>query len=242
MVADETNTLPADTTNTQTWPGAFGLFKHSKTAVKNNLGLIIGLIAVYLVASIIVEVLTGKQAAKTAESISIIPLLNTVLSLTMGGIASIVSVDVILSSIDGKKLQFSEAFRKVTPMMTLKMIGLSVLTGLTLLASFLLLVVPFFFVFPRLVLAPYFMVDQKLGMVESLKTSWEKTKGHSGKVWGIIGATILMSLLIFVLVGIYFVIMYAAATGLLYYHVLGKQVEAKEFTEREPAYPATPSA
>jgi hypothetical protein len=239
MVANETNAVPADTTNAQTWPGAFGLFKHSRTAVKNNLGLIIGLFAVYLLVSIIVENLTGKSLSKTSEFASIIQLLNTVLNLIMGGVASIVSVDVILSSIDGKKLKFSEAFRKVTPMMTLKMIGLSVLTGLALLASFLLLVVPFFFVLPRLVLAPYFMVDQKLGMVESLKTSWEKTKGHSGKAWGIIGVTILMSLLIIVLVGIYFLIMYAAAMGLLYYYVLGKPVEAKEFMESEPAYPTT---
>jgi hypothetical protein len=116
------------------------------------------------------------------------------------------------------------------------MIGLTILITLSLIVSFLLLVIPFFFVLPRLTLAEYFLVDKNMGVIEAYKASWNATKGHSLKVWGIYGAGILMALLCVTVIGIpvafYLLIMYSAAFAVLY-----------EFLNRSPAtQPATAAA
>jgi uncharacterized membrane protein len=106
----------------------------------------------------------------------------------------------------------------------------AVLIGL----SFLALVIPFFFVLPRLTLVFYFLVDQNLGPMEAIKASWEQTKGHSGKVWGLIGVTVLFGILIFVLVGIYLTFVYQTVFALLYLHIAGK-LAAEKPAEVTPA-------
>lgn len=224
MAAGETTV----TSKSREWPGAFGLFKYSKTAVMNNLGTIISLLVVYILVAIVVDSLTGQDRVAAADRSSTKLFVNMLLNFIMSGIAGIVAVDVILSSIKGKKLGFSEAFRKVDPTLVINMIGLNILTGIAMVLSLFALVIPFFFVLPRLILAPYFLVDKDLDAWGALKASWNETKGHSLKVWGIIGASLVMAVLVFVIIGIYFLLMYAAATGLLYYYVLGKPVEVKE--------------
>jgi membrane-anchored glycerophosphoryl diester phosphodiesterase (GDPDase) len=103
------------------------------------------------------------------------------------------------------------------------MLGLMLLLWVVLSLSLLLFVIPFFFVLPRLVLSPYYLVNQNLGPIAALKASWEKTKGHSGKVWGIIGVNILFVLLCVTIIGIpvalYLLFMYASASPVLYYWI-----------------------
>jgi membrane-anchored glycerophosphoryl diester phosphodiesterase (GDPDase) len=105
-------------------------------------------------------------------------------------------------------------------MVVLKYIANAVIITLLLAIAFVLLVVPFFFVLPRLVLAPYFLVDQKLGPIVATRRSWQATKGHAGKIWGIIGASLAMALLAVTIIGIpfaiYFLFMYGAASALAY--------------------------
>lgn len=91
---------------------------------------------------------------------------------------------------------------------------------LIIVASAALFIIPVFFIAPRLVLAQYFIVDKNMGPVESIRASWNATKGNVGKVYGIFGATLVMSLLMLTIIGIpfalYFLLMYSAAYPLLY--------------------------
>jgi len=94
-------------------------------------------------------------------------------------------------------------------------IGMALVMYVLLVLSLVALIVPFFFVMPRLSLAQYFFFDQNMGPLEAIKASWNATSGHVGKVWGIMGMCIVYSLLIFTIIGIpialYLLFMYSSA-------------------------------
>jgi hypothetical protein len=202
-----------------TWPGAFGVYKYSKQAVKPNAATVV---FVWLIFAVI----QGLIDYKTDNFGSTISIIFTAL----GDVALVL---VFLASVKGEKISVGNALSQALPFW-LKNIGLSLLVGLAAVLSFIALVVPFFIVFPRLVLVTYFLVDRKLGVIEAFKASWHETKGHSTKVWGVIGATILMALLMVTIIGIpfsiYFLIMYSAANAVLY-----------EFIKKNPAQATAPA-
>jgi uncharacterized membrane protein len=96
----------------------------------------------------------------------------------------------------------------------------SILVGLAVIGSLLLFIIPFFFVFPRLIFTSYLVIDKDMKPTEAFKASWSMSKGHLGKVYGIAGANIAMALLVVTIIGIpfaiYFIFMYTAASAVLY--------------------------
>jgi hypothetical protein len=190
------------------WPGAFGVMPFSKAAVKLNFWTL----AAFWVLAIVVS-----GALKRAGAI------GQIVGILVGVFATAGYVLAFLAGVRGERLDFADAFKKALPY-TLKLLVLELLVGLTLAVSFVLLVIPFFFVLPRLSLASYFLIDKNMGILDAYKASWHATKGNAGKVWGIYGVTILFAILILVLVGIYLVIVYSAAIAVLY-----------EFLNRNPA-------
>jgi hypothetical protein len=210
---DDNTTAPAPEATTQkatpfslpeAWPGAFGAYKYSRDVVRTNLGTIIGLILL----SLVVSLLFGGKDASGRGGLSIISdLVNVWVNAAL--------VVTFLAGLKSNKIDVFEALKEGGSLF-LKFLGLSILSAIIIVLSIVALIVPFFFVMPRIVLAPYFLVDRNLGPIEALKASWHETKGHSGKVWGIIGAGIVMALLIIVLIGIYFLIMYSAVLAVLY--------------------------
>lgn len=195
---------------TNVWPGAFGIYKDSAAAVKLNIGPILLIIGLNILLSLALGSITGKRDS----NMNPLQLVSDLVSVWFAAAMTIT----ILASVRGKKVLLGESLKKAWDVYFNYLI-LSVLTILALGVSLLLLVVPFFFVLPRLVLAPYYLVDKNLGPIEALKASWNNSQGHSAKAWGIIGASILMALLIIVLVGIYFLVMYSAAFAVLYLFV-----------------------
>jgi hypothetical protein len=76
----------------------------------------------------------------------------------------------------------------------LPLFGLGVVSIVIAAVSFLLLIIPFIFVLPRLVMAPYIMVDKNLGVMDSLSESFKLGKAFFGKIWGAIGVMILVAI------------------------------------------------
>lgn len=208
-----------------TWPGAFGIYKRSKEAIMLNIKPFLGLLLLYIVVSILAGILLSVVGVANNS-----PLMNLVDLIISSG-ATVSFTLLILAGIRGQKMEFSPAAKSALSFMTVKVIGLSILMALILFVSILLLIVPFFFVLPRIALAPYFLIDKNMGVTDSLRASWDATKGSMGKVWGVIGVTILFGIMIIVLVGIYLSIMYAAAFGLLYLHLANKEAPLQAATE-----------
>lgn len=192
------------------WPGAFGAYKYSKQAVKLNLGTVISLLLLQIVFGGLIE----WKLKSVGELIAYI----------LGGLFAAALALTYIAGARGQRQPLGQALNKGLGFW-LKMIGLNILVILSMIVSLLLLVIPFFFVFPRLVLANYFLVDKKMGVMEAYQASWAATKGNVSKVWGIIGATVLMGLLMVTIIGIpvaiYLLIMYSAVFVVLY-EFLGK--------------------
>lgn len=185
------------------WPGPFGIFKHSKRVVLVNPWAILGLGVLNLIV--------GGIDRRTGGTATVLGVIGVLLSLwfTLG------LVVLYLAGTRGEKLGAFSALKQ-SMQFYLKMIVATIVSIVLMVLSLLALVVPFFFVVPRLALVNYFLVDKKLGPIEAIKASWKATKGHSLKVWGIVAVTVLFSVLCLVLVGIYLVFLYQAALAVLY--------------------------
>lgn len=198
-----TNSVP-----TGEWPGAFGLYKYSKQAIKNNLGTVLTLILAYIGLSLV---------------LSFFDTLGQIVGYIMAILFEVTLIVIYLATSRGQKISLGQSLKSSKPMLLLKYFINSIAVGLALLVSLVLFVVPFFFVLPRVVLAPYFLIDKGMGPFKAISTSWSTTKGHSGKIWGIIGATIVMALPMITIIGIpvaiYFLFMYQAATSLAYLYI-----------------------
>ncbi len=194
------------------WPGAFGVYKYSKQAIKINLGTVIILL---ILSSLIGGFGAWKKLHGAGNLISLL-----VNSLLIGSLAL-----TTLAGVRGQHRGIGEALSKGASFW-LKLIGLTILVYASYFLSALLLIVPLFFVLPRLTLANYFLVDKNLGVIEAYKASWQATKGHALKAWGIIGVTLLIAILMITIIGIpfsiYFYIMYSAAFA-VFYEVLNRQ-------------------
>ncbi len=197
------------------WPGAWKLYQYSKQAVLINWQTILGLLAVSILISLMIEALFPKESNATN-------LLINLISVAFG----VILTSAYLASSRGKSISFEESFSVLKPMLYLKYLAVTLISGLLSFLSLILFIVPFFFVFPRILMAPYLVVDKGTDPVEAIQASWNMTKEHVGKIWGIIGATLAMSLLALTIIGIpfalYFLFMYQVAMILLYRYIQKK--------------------
>jgi hypothetical protein len=216
-----------------TWPGATGLYKYSKQVVKVNLRTVV---TIWLLDLLISSIIGWKFS-----------FIGHVIALIIGSLATAAYTFTYLASLRGEKMSIGQALSSALPVW-LKMIGLTILIAVSIIVSVLLLIVPFFFVLPRLTLSPYFLIDKKMGVLEAYKASWHATKGNVGKVWGIILLTIAMALLFITIIGIpfsiYFLIMYNAAFVVLYKFLEKAPTSAAPAAvtpATPPVVPSTPS-
>lgn len=195
------------------WPGAFGIYKFSKAVVSYNLQPFLFLIICAYIADI-------------AETFSKTSLLSFLLFVVLY-LFEISSIVLLVNSMRGKKLSVSEALDKGTRL-SIKIILLYMLIFIGIVISVLLLIVPVLFVLPRLILAPYYLIDQDMSITESLKTAWADGEGHALKTWGVIGVQVLFGLLSIIIIGIYFTIVYSAAFIVLYGYINSQKAAAKK--------------
>jgi len=186
------------------WPGAYGLYKYSKQAVQPNLWNIVGLL---------------NMVFRNLKNI------GGVLQFLLAAYYGAALVFIWLAGTQGKVKSVQDSLKDTYPVF-IKYLVLQILVGLLIGASLLLLIIPFFFVYPRLALAQYYLIDKKMGIMDAINASWNNTKGYSVKVWTVTLAAISMALLALTIIGIpfaiYFLVMYSAAMAVLYKHIEAK--------------------
>jgi hypothetical protein len=220
------------------WPGAFKAFGPSREAVGRNLSTLVLLVVVAFVGSFVLNAFqkgftpAHPSSSQVFGSLAIAIVMQIISSL-FGAFITGAQIKTYLAGVRGQRIEFGEAAKIGWPLIW-NLFLLSLLVSLSVLAGLLLLIVPGFIILVRLILAPYFMVDQKLGVLDAYKASWNATKGHSGKLWGIIGVNVLMCLpvitIIGILVTIYLIFMYSAASALLYQFLLSRPADAQPTT------------
>ncbi|MDB5164413.1 MAG: hypothetical protein JWL89_39, partial [Candidatus Saccharibacteria bacterium] len=155
----------------ESWPGAFGIYKFSKEVVKPNLGALIAVYVLLIALSIAVEILFKHDGTVYA-------LIYNIVSALLSAFFTGATVCLWLAGVKGQKMSFSEAAKSAMAHL-LNLFVLAILTYLALGLSLILLIIPFFFVLPRISLAAYYLIDKNLGPVDALKASWDETKGHA---------------------------------------------------------------
>jgi hypothetical protein len=184
------------------------VYKYSKQAVRVNLGTVVSL----LILLALFAVIGGSITDRTRGYSDLILFLATTL---LNGALVFATV----SGVRQHKVSLGDAIGRGTAIWW-RMILLTLLCNITYVVSLTLLVIPFLFVYPRLSLATYFLVDKNMGVLGAYKASWRATKSHAIKPWGIIGVTALIAVLMLTIIGIpfsiYFYVMYNAAYAVLY--------------------------
>jgi len=191
-----------------------------------NIGTFLGLIGFSILASVASSFVTGDRSVSldggnSFQTSGIGWIINIAVQLIGIWLSAAIAYGIVVS-VKRQKLSVSESLREGGAIF-LPFLGLSLLTGLIAIASFLLFIVPAFFVIPRLALAQYFLIEGKLGVGDAISASWNATRGHVGKVWGIFGVNLLFGLLFLTFIGIpfalYFIVMYQAAFMVLYMYI-----------------------
>lgn len=223
MNPENTNPNPAQSTVgpvPSSWPGAFGLYKHSKAAVSQNWVTLLMLIILSILPAVI----------PSSEDLTATSALISVAQLIIGLILSVAAVRVYLAGARSQKMGVGEALNQsLSPALLVKYFVLSVLVGLSVVVGLILLIIPGLIIAARLLLAEYYIIDKNMGILEAYQASWDATKGHVLKFFGIAGAFILMALLMLTIIGIpfslYFLFMYSGSTVVMYELLRNKQPE-----------------
>lgn len=206
------------------WPGALGTYKYSRRAIWLNIWPIVILYFAYLVINLL------QYAPNWGDALAI-------LSIPLAVIVYLALIIVEIDGAKGKTLEVEDAVKRSFRYF-LNGIGLYFYTLLILLLSLIALVIPFFFVLPRVFLAPYYMIDRDLNFVDAISVCWKESRGHSFKVWGILLATAIISIALAITIigipfAIYFVVMYSAAPAVLYLYI--------DAQPKQTASPAAPT-
>jgi len=220
------STKPTQVKQEAVWPGAFGIYKLSQQAVRTNLWPLVSCYLLIVLINIVLDIILPTPKHHTWSSNES---LKNFLSFVIDVPISTATTYLWLAGTKNKAVELGDALRKGFSLylpMLLCLLLLYVFIG----ASLLLLVIPFFFVMPRLVLSTLFLVDKDLDAWSAVKASWEATRGHAMKVWGIIGVVILMVLPSITIIGIalsvYWWLMYSAALAILYRYLQGDKLSA----------------
>ena len=164
------------------WNGAFDAFGQAYNQVMKNPQPLLLLLAVYAVLACIDMLVSGEKLA-TSSTFSISDATFLIFLLAMPTYALAIADKKVISI---KQFMQFEAHRYFI------MLGTLILTYLIIGFSLVLLLVPAIWTIAWFSLSMYPVLDKKMGVIESLKESKRLAENHKAKVWGLIGATLLL--------------------------------------------------
>ncbi len=199
-----------------TWPGAFKIYGISKAAILRNRNLIIGIDILVGFLTLSYVVFSNHMANNLIDSI-LMYLAEFVLV-----VINYMTVNVMLEGLKGNKTNFDQTLSTIMSK-ALDIIICYIFISVISIISIVLLIVPAFFIIPRIYLAIYYVIDKNMDPITALKTCWNDTKGNVLKVYQILGVNILILLLALTIIGIPFAIyfgFYYYAAPVVYYRYI----------------------
>lgn len=196
------------------FPGAFSLLKPSIQAIKLNLWTFLALWLITLATSVATNI-GGDEPSGTNFFLGLIGFL---VSLVIGSALQVM----YLRSAQGKEVEFGDSIQEALPFV-FRLFMLQILTVICVIVGLLLLIVPGVIAVQRLLLAPYFLIDKNMGVIDSMKASARAGKQFSGAVWGLIGVMIAYTLIFFTILliplAIFLLIGYSVAPAIRYLQI-----------------------
>lgn len=99
-----------------------------------------------------------------------------------------------VEAIKGNMPSIMDCYRKGLRYL-LPLIGMYILSTLLIVVGLIALIIPGLFLIRGFLLSPYYLVGKNLGPVEALKQSYQDSRKVSAYIWGVIGVTLLFSLM-----------------------------------------------
>lgn len=175
-------------------PDAFSLFKPSWAAFRRNMDTFVlqllfpfGLV---LLTVLLFNWMTEVDTA-LAGTLTIIAGVAALVSFILMTTTLIITE---LHSVKERRVSFEQVFKEGLHYAP-RLIGLLVICAIVITVGFILLIVPGLFAVQRLLLAPYFLVDKNMRIMEALKASVAAGKKHSSAVWGVAGIVIAINVI-----------------------------------------------
>jgi hypothetical protein len=120
-------------------------------------------------------------------------LLWLLIILIVGTIAQIMAQAAQLEGAQARPLDFQNLWQVVKDI-GWRLFGLYIVIGIVVLVGLVLLVIPGLIMIRRYFMAPYVMIDRRVGIRQALDQSAELSKINTGSVWGVIGVMFLIGL------------------------------------------------
>jgi uncharacterized membrane protein len=183
---DETNTTAKHRQNTpKKWGGAFNAYSLTlDRMLKNNKPALL-ILGVTLVLSLIGLAVQPENNGTNQRYFVYTDLLYFVFLLAVPTYA--------LAIADNKQMTAKEAMR-FNFAKYLSVFVAFILTALIVVGSLLLLIIPAIWTIAWFYLTAYAVVDKNLGPIAALKESKRLAAAHKGKVWGLIGVSVVLSI------------------------------------------------
>jgi len=143
-----------------------------KLAKKN----IIFFIGIFVIVVVVSSISSAIQIGVTLENQSMLYILLNILTFVVNAIIGMGLIKIFLEFIDNRKPKFSDLFY-VKPLVNF--ILASLIRGVIIFIGFILFIIPGIIFSIRLQYVTYLIVDKNLPPVESIKKSWEMTKGNT---------------------------------------------------------------
>lgn len=218
--------------------GGFELLRPSWEAIKLNLITLIEFVIIPIILSILSAFLFRRHGAvsstlRTGLSYSYSTTKQTsysgawlganILSIIVSMIFAPGLIYTLLEGAKGVSVDFTVAFKTGLKFFW-RYVGVAICTGFLVGIGLILLIVPGIFMLRRYYLAPYFLIDQNLGVFEALRTSAEESKRFSGPVFRTLGVQVLFAFMFIIpilgwIAGFILSIMYYNAPAIRYLEI-----------------------
>lgn len=175
----------ADKSATKLWEGPFNAFEQAYKAILANPKPALFFVAVYSTINIVSMLLQGKS---TYGEQGYIPYADAVM------LVFVIPLTMYALALANKKSLTVSEFMDISLKKLLSVIIASILFAFIVVGSILLFVIPAIWTIAWFAFAALAVVDKDLMPLESLRESKRIAKDHKGKVWGLIGVSILVSI------------------------------------------------
>ncbi|WP_085536035.1 hypothetical protein [Massilibacteroides vaginae] len=191
-------------------------FSKAWKVVKANIWVLVGLIIGYSIISFTLTILSGRSLTFN--------IVSAVFSLIIGGLFGLGYLRNLFQALDGEEPQFSAYGQESRKL--LKYIASSIVYSIIVTIGIILLIIPGIYLGIRLQFYSAFIVDEDCGAIESLKRSWEITKGQELPLFLLSLVMILISIIGMLLlgVGIFVAVPVIYTMYLIVYRVLNSPV------------------
>lgn len=185
-------------------------------------------------AAIVGLILAGADAENQMQTASRV--LIGIAIFLVGAIASVLTypgfIIAQIQATHGEHPTPLEAYKAGLPRV-IPFILMSLAQTVLVLIGLLLFIIPGLILIRGFLLAPYYLVDKKLGPIEALKTSFAESKPHAGWLWGVLGVMLVFALAS-TLVGKLPVVGYLLSIIVSYIYIFAPAIRYKEIA-RQPA-------